>query len=584
MNKRASMLWFLGAMVWSAWCVGMLGRGYWTPDEPREADIAWRMSWQADAAVPLLAGEAFCEKPPLTYWLAAASMHAFGNEAWAARLPNLLYALVTALSVGLLARRAAGPVAGIAAAAAISTLLLSYQVAIWLATDAPLLASVALALLGAYIGFYAAGRGERLRGYLLMHAALAAGFLCKSAAAWMVPALTILTLALWERRWRELWRWELYIGLVLQAAIILPWVWFVYVGPDGLQHLKVFFWNNLVGRFTNVDAPADLQYTSAHRNSPGKYLLELPLYLWPWTLLCLAAARRAWQQRQRPGANPDGSRLLRFAAATFLPSLVVLSVAATARNIYLAPALPGVALLLGWWIANFGARVDRWDRRALAATVLVLFLGLLAMAALLGIAALAEQRRLDSPLLFGLVSAMGLGVAAYLLALAWRALRREQLLAASLALLVAYCSVLVGPASQAYGLVDRWQDLADLGAQVRFDLGTRGLVLLAPDETTRAWVDMYTRSSVNRIPGPIDAVAMDRVRAVLNQAPQDLVLVQLPGRALTPEWQSLARRFGKTPDPADFSDPPWLENSGLLTVKLYAEPNGRRYALLARGR
>ncbi len=36
--------------------VGILGRGYWTPDEPREADIAWRMSWQTDKAVPLLAG------------------------------------------------------------------------------------------------------------------------------------------------------------------------------------------------------------------------------------------------------------------------------------------------------------------------------------------------------------------------------------------------------------------------------------------------------------------------------------------------------------------------------------------------
>ncbi len=577
------MLWFLAAMVWSAWCVGMLGRGYWTPDEPREADIAWRMSWQADAAVPLLAGEPFCEKPPLTYWLAAASMHLFGKDAWAARLPNLLYALITALSVGLLARRAAGPVAGVAAAAAISTLLLPYQVAIWLATDAPLLAAVSVALLGAYSGFYAVSRGERLRGYLLMHAALAVGFLCKSAAAWMVPALTILTLALWERRWRELWRWELYIGLVLQAAIILPWVWLVYVGPDGLEHLKVFFWNNLVGRFTNVDAPVDLQYTTAHRNSPGKYLLELPIYLWPWTLLCLAAARRAWQQWRGP-ASPDASRLLRFAAATFLPSLAVLSVAATARNIYLAPAVPGVALLLGWWLANVSTRVDRWDRLALQATVLVLIVAVIGMAALLAIAGVAEQRRLDSPPLFGLVSAIGLGVAAYLLVFAWRALRREQLLAAALALLVAYCSILVGPASQAYGIVDRWQDLAEIGAQVRADLGPRALVLLAPDETTRAWVDLYTRTSVKRIPGPIDAVAIARVHDALSEAPQDLVLVQLPGRALTPEWRGLARRLGKTPDLADFGDPPWLENSGLVTVKLYAEPNGRRYALLARRR
>ena len=190
MMLRSPLRW-LPACLLLTWGVGMFGRGYWTPDEPREADITWRMSWQANRAVPLLAGEAFCEKPPLTYWVAALPVKLFGAQAWAARLPNLLYALITALSVGLLAARSAGRLAGLVGAAAISTFLLSYQVAIWLASDAPLLACVSTALLGAYVGFYAATRDERLRGYLLMHVALGLGFLCKSAVAWMVPALEI---------------------------------------------------------------------------------------------------------------------------------------------------------------------------------------------------------------------------------------------------------------------------------------------------------------------------------------------------------------------------------------------------------
>src|SRR5271168_2375512 len=297
--------------------IGILGRGYWTPDEPREADIAWRMSWQPDKAVPLLAGEAFCEKPPLTYWLAAVPIRFLGAEAWTARLPNLLYAALATLAVGLLALRSAGRIAGVAAAAAVGTFLLSYQVAIWLATDAPLLAAVSVALLGAYRGFYATQTRERLCGYLVMHAALGLGFLCKSAVAWMVPALAIVCLALWERRWRELLRWELYLGLVLQAAMIFTWIAYVYLGPDGAAHLKVFFWNNLVGRFARVDAPSELQYAAAHRNSPGKYLIELPLYLFPWTLLVIAALRRAWRQRK---GSFDAYRPVRFALAASLPA------------------------------------------------------------------------------------------------------------------------------------------------------------------------------------------------------------------------------------------------------------------------
>ena len=57
-----------------------------------------------------------------------------------------------------------------------------------------------------------------------MHAGAAIGFMAKSGPGWLVPALALLTLIVWERRWSELRRWELYAGLVLQALIIGPWL------------------------------------------------------------------------------------------------------------------------------------------------------------------------------------------------------------------------------------------------------------------------------------------------------------------------------------------------------------------------
>jgi 4-amino-4-deoxy-L-arabinose transferase len=557
--------WLAIALLLS-WCIGMFGRGYWTPDEPREADIAWRMSWQADRAVPLLAGEPFCEKPPFTYWLAAVPTKLLGKEAWAARLPNLLYALITALAVGLLAARSAGRFAGLAGAAAVSTFLLSYQTAIWLATDAPLLAFVSIALLGTYIGFYAGTRTERLRGYLLMHTVLALGFLCKSAAAWMVPALAILTLSLWERRWRELLRWELYVGLLVQAAIILSWVWFVYRGNDGAEHLKIFFWNNLVGRFAAVDAPPELQYAAAHRNSPGKYLLELPMYLFPWTLLVIAAARRAWRQRR---SSQPGNRTVRFALAASLPALLVLSLAATARNIYLAPALPGFALLVAWWAREILAGPDEWDIRAVRGTAVLLGLGVAAFAAALIIAGAGPA----SPLFLALsiaISLIGLCAAAVLAARAWAAARNHAV-QALWALLLAFCALLIGPASQVYKRVDSWQDLAKIGRAVQLDTANRPLVLLAPDETTRAIIDMYARTSAVRVEGPIDAAWIDRVRAITKAAPQSFFLSQLPNPSPQLPWRA---------KPKAVVSPSWYAAANLQWIESYALPNGRRYALL----
>src|SRR5579862_6710414 len=86
------------------WIVGILDRGLWTPDEPREADIAWRMSQQSDRSLPQLAGSPFLEKPPLSYWMAAAGIALFGDSPAGARAPLLLCALVGALTLAALAR------------------------------------------------------------------------------------------------------------------------------------------------------------------------------------------------------------------------------------------------------------------------------------------------------------------------------------------------------------------------------------------------------------------------------------------------------------------------------------------------
>lgn len=555
-----------------AWCVGLFARGYWTPDEPREADIAWRMSWQADKAVPLLAGEAFCEKPPFAYWVAGASIRAFGPRAWAARLPNLLYALVAVLGVGLLARRSIGPAAGFVAAAALGTFLLSYQVLVWLATDAPLLAAVSVALYGAYGGFYAQGTADRLRGYTIMHAALAVGFLSKSAAAWMVPVLALLALVLWERRWRELLRWELLAGLALQALIILTWVAAVYRGPGGVEHLKVFFWNNLAGRFAHVEAPQGLQYAAGHRNSPGKYFIELPLYLWPWTLLVAAALRRAWHGlRAAPAVVAKELRPVRFALATALPALALLSVAATARNIYLAPALPGFALLVGWWSTLESH--DRWDVRALRGTAFLLLAAMLVFAAAgaLLLAPSAPARSLA-------IGALGLLVAAALAARAASAARHGGPRRTQLALLLAYCVLLIVPAWPLYHEVDAWQDLRRVAQAIESDARGRPLILMAPDETTEAVIDMYARTDAGRIPGPLDAAALAALRARLAREPDALVVTLLPGRELVGAWRRIAERFD--PRVLEHEPPDWIAASALRVVHRYELPNGRRYALL----
>ncbi|MST00629.1 MAG: hypothetical protein EXS29_04885, partial [Pedosphaera sp.] len=78
------------------------------PDEGRYGEIAREMVESGDWLVPRIWYVPHLDKPPMTYWLVAFSIKAFGVNEWAIRLPLALAGLSGALAAFLLARSVAG--------------------------------------------------------------------------------------------------------------------------------------------------------------------------------------------------------------------------------------------------------------------------------------------------------------------------------------------------------------------------------------------------------------------------------------------------------------------------------------------
>jgi len=569
------------------WLIGVLGRGAWTPDEPRELDISWRMSLQSDRTLPRLADTPFLEKPPLSYWMSAAALETFGNSPAAARVPNLVYAAITALALGALAFAAEGAAAAIIAALAASTALTAYRVAVWLAPDAALMSGCSVALLGVYLGFTAPPGKRKLFGYTLLHVGAAIGFMAKSAPGWLVPGLALLALIAWERRWAELRRWELYVGLLVQFMVIAPWIYAVTRAPHGLEALRVLFWNNLAGRFTRVSGPPGLDYTTGHHNTPGKYFLELPVYLLPWTLLAVAALRRAWDRVRERGAS---SVAWRFAICATLPFLLVLSVASTARDIYAAPALLGFGLLIGLWAMEIagselgwlrprknGPTVTRLDRFALTGTQVLA--GLVAGVYVVILALLAAADHGNPRLTHALNAVAIAAIAGIALTLAHQAQRANGMLRSLGWSYVAYAAAMTLGGLAVFPTIDRLQDLPSLAQRIRLDARSGPLALLAADETTIAMIDYRLQTPFTLLDPAVaspDTLVLRWFRAE-GQGAQ--ILVKLPGRGVG-EVSRLLRRFHDPPT-ADDGLAGALASRGLARiVRRYELPEGRRYALL----
>src|SRR6202034_1906037 len=90
------------AALAAAWLVLQIG-GLFSPGLLDDVDsvyiqIAREMLQRHDYVTPTIDGIRFFDKPPLMYWMAAASMRLFGIHDWAARLPLALCVLALLLS------------------------------------------------------------------------------------------------------------------------------------------------------------------------------------------------------------------------------------------------------------------------------------------------------------------------------------------------------------------------------------------------------------------------------------------------------------------------------------------------------
>ena len=561
------------------WVIGILCRGAWTPDEPREADIAWRMSLQADRTLPQLADTPFLEKPPLSYWMSGAAIEVYGDSPAAARVPNLLYAAIVALAIGALAFAMDGGTAAIVAALAAGTAITAFRVSIWLAPDACLLAGCAISLLGAYLGFSAPPGRSKLFGYTLMHVGAAVGFMAKSAPGWLVPATALVAIIIWERRWSELRRWELYAGLIAQVLLIGPWIYEVSVSAHGSDALRSLFWNNVVGRFTQVAGPDTIDYTLGHKNKPGKYFIELPVYLLPWTLLAVAASWRAWD-RLRGGMSR--STPWRFAISAIVPFLLLLTFAATARDIYAAPILLGFALLIGLWFSELvvGGRrpsLSRVDLFAIHGTNALVTIITLGFAIVLVILALAAPGL--SGINYAINAVVIVAITIITLLFASNMLRSGDPLRSLAWTYTAYAATLTLSGLAIFPVIDRWQDLPSVARNIHEDARGGALALLDPDETTIAMLDHRFRTQFVELNSQSDGAANVVTGWLRAQGRGAHVLVKLPGR--TPgDVKRLLDRIHRTPAPDD-GVVPMLVSSGVATVvHRYEIAEGRRYALL----
>lgn len=364
------------AIIFVAWLVLQIG-GLFTPGLLDDVDsiyteIAREMLARHDYVTPYINGVRFFDKPPLMYWMAAASMRVFGPHDWAARLPlalGVLALLISVYALGIRLFRAISPSnspdrGGFYAALALATSIGPYLYTRFYIPD------ILLALwmtLGVHLFLIALDRIHANRSALLtctsFAAVMALNVLTKGLIGLVFPIAFVLLYLAITRQLRLLTRLHLVASTTVFLAIAAPWHIMAALRtpaialPTGLGlptrggWAWFYLYNEHVARFLGRRIPHDYGQVPI----PLFWLLSA-LWIMPWTaFLFPAATTHIRELRHRVALT---SRQREAALSLLLWTAIVLGffTLSSRQEYYNLPALPALALMAAGLLAKADSR------------------------------------------------------------------------------------------------------------------------------------------------------------------------------------------------------------------------------------
>ena len=361
--RRQTLFWLTATAI-----VLLLGIGLrypWPADEPRFAQVAREMVESGQWLFPTRGGEPYPDKPPVFMWLSALAFTLIGDLKFSFLLPSALASMGTLLLVHDIGRRLWNREVALAA---VLVLVLTPQFLLQgkaAQIDALVCFWITLGCYGLLRHFFT---GPHWGWYFTAWAAMALGIMTKGVG--FLPLLMLLPLAVWVKNpavgEAKVWRWTLASGLPVMLAVIALWLgpmlWQVH--SHGTAEM-IAYRDNILFRQTGE------RFVNAwHHVKPWHYFFTqaIPTVWFPLPLLLLVFFKPLLALLRE-------DRRARVLLAWVGLVLLFFSISSGKREVYMFPALPMLALVVGalWLRVREGVAAARTG---------VFFQGLLCLLAL----------------------------------------------------------------------------------------------------------------------------------------------------------------------------------------------------------
>ncbi|MFB3917118.1 MAG: ArnT family glycosyltransferase [Terriglobales bacterium] len=314
------------------------------------AEAAREMVLRGDWVTLNANGIRYLEKAPLMYWSMAASFKLFGVHDWSARLPLALGTLALLFVTYILGRRSFGEEGGFWAATILATGFGPYIFTRILIPDILVGLWLALGFLF-FLRTLEQQQPSRLDcwGFAVVSAL---NVLTKGLIGMVFPVGVICLYLLLTRNLKHLLRLRLLSSTLVFLAVAAPW--HILAGlrnPAAGQAPHGFFWFYFVNehflRYLNKRFPRD------YDTVPLLVFWGLVLaWVLPWSAFVIQAAGQIPRRLRDYASGLDRRQRANLVFALWVLVVVIFFSFSTRQEYYTIPALPGLALLLGGWLAR----------------------------------------------------------------------------------------------------------------------------------------------------------------------------------------------------------------------------------------
>jgi 4-amino-4-deoxy-L-arabinose transferase-like glycosyltransferase len=364
-HKRSSCIAaaLIAAVTLPQFLLGLGDRNIWIPLEARYALVAREMLETGQWILPHLAGAVYADKPPLLFWsIALISALGPGVTEWTARLPTALAAVGVCFVTWRLGVRLFSPTTGLLAALVLATSGGFF----WSGRQALPDMLLTLWTTGAFWALWEWFSGKRRQAAVAAGLCMGFATLTKGPVGAVLPTLCGLIYLMAPGQRPKLRGWDAL--LCLGAFLGVTLAWFVpAVGLGGLEYAQATLLHHSLERYVRAwEHTAPWYY----------YLAAFPAEFLPWTLFLPQALIRGGTLGRHQGREGGW-----FALCWLVTVLGFFSISTGKRDIYILPAFPAAALLVGWlWARWWRLAPDAVSVRAIRLPALILALTLWGLA------------------------------------------------------------------------------------------------------------------------------------------------------------------------------------------------------------